>query len=272
MAWLDYNEALQELPEDSELVVGSGAQATWRVRNADLMPRHFVISATPKGARIRPHSSDAVVAINGRQVSSEGADLKDGDIVGAGSAQMNFWSKTPQKRDPVEEQELVAQLVETARRSAHSVARHSTGIGRDESNALVLDEATASRFHAEIRHEAGGHALRAMGSAGTKLNGNAISAPVLLNEGDEIQIAGRVLRYTRAALPSGVKVVAPNVVESDRDAVTTSRRSMEPTPLGLHAVSGLSTTARNPMRYVAVVSSLLAAAAIATLFWMRHAV
>jgi predicted component of type VI protein secretion system len=272
MAWLDYNEALQELPDDTELVVGSGAQATWRVRNADLMPRHFVIAATPTGARIRPHSSDAVVAINGRQVSTEGADLKDGDILFAGSAQMNFWSKTPQKRDAVELEVLAGHLVEAAGRSAHSVARHSTGIGRDESNALVLDEATASRFHAEIRHEAGGHALRVMGTAGTKLNGNAITAPVLLNEGDEIQIAGRILRYTRAALPAGVKVVAPSVVESDRDAVSTSRRSMEPTPLGLHAVPGLATVARNSMRYVAVVSSLLAAAAIATLVWMRHAV
>jgi len=79
MAWLDYNEALQELPNDSELVVGSGAQATWRVRNADLMPRHFVISAQAKGGRLRPHSSDAVVSVNGRQVSSEGVDLKDGE-------------------------------------------------------------------------------------------------------------------------------------------------------------------------------------------------
>ena len=271
MAWLDYNEALQELPEDTELVVGSGAQASWRVRNADLMPRHFVISANGKGGRLRPHSSDAVVSVNGRQVSSEGVDLKDGDIVYAGSAQMNFWSKTPQKRDAVEPEELGGHLVDGARRAAHSLARHSTGIGRDESNALVLEEATASRFHAEIRQEAGGHALRVMGAAGTKLNGNAITAPVLLNEGDEIQIAGRALRYTRAPLPAGVKLATPIVVENDRDALTTSRRSMEPTPLGVHAV-GNGFAARSPMRYVAVVSSLLAAAAIATLVWMRHAV
>lgn len=268
MAWLDYNEALQELTDGTELVVGSGAQATWRVRKADLMPRHFVISATGKGARIRPHSSDAVVAINGRQVSSEGADLKDGDVIGAGSAQMNFWSKTPQKRDPVEAEVLDGHLVDTGRRSAHSLARHSTGIGRDESNALVLDEATASRFHAEIRHEAGGHALRVMGAGGVKVNGNPMTAPMLLSENDEIQIAGRTLRYTRAALPAGVKLVAPNVVETEREAVYTSRRSMEPTPLGV-PVAAFS--ARNPMRYVAVVSSLLAAAAIATLVWMRHA-
>ena len=271
MAWLDYNEALQELPEGTELVVGSGAQATWRVRKADLMPRHFVISATSGGARIRPHSSDAVVAVNGRQVSSEGSALKDGDIIGAGSAQMNFWSKTPQKRDPVEYAPLPGHLIDMKHRSAHWLGRHSTGIGRDESNLLILDEPTASRFHAEIRHEAGGHALRVMGTAGTKLNGKPITAPLLLAEGDEIQIAERVLKYTRNALPAGVKVVAPNVVESaSEEPVFATRRVADPTPLGLHAVPVLA--ARSAMRYVAVVSSLLAAAAIATLVWMRHAV
>lgn len=269
MAWLDYNEALQELAEGSELVVGSGAQATWRVRKADLMPRHFVISVTRGGGHVRPHSSDAVVAINGRQLSSEGADLKDGDIICAGNAQMNFWSKEPQKRDPVEPTILQGYLIDAARRSAHSLARHSTGIGRDESNVLILDEPNASRFHAEIRHEAGGHALRTMGAAGTKLNGQPVLAPVLLSEGDEIQIADRVLRYTRGALPAGVKAVSPSIVENAEEAVFANRYAAEPTPLGLHAVPMLS--ARNPMRYVAVVSSLLAAAAIATLVWMRHA-
>src|SRR5206468_7373204 len=128
MTWLQYNEALQELAPDSELVVGSGAQATWRVRKADLMPRHFIVRTSDGGVRIRPFSSDAVVAVNGRQVSSEGCELEDSDVVSAGSAQIDYWSATPGKRDRDADAPVpVGHLVDAGKRSAHVLRRVSTG-------------------------------------------------------------------------------------------------------------------------------------------------
>ena len=46
-----------------------------------------------------------------------------------------------------------------------------------------------SRFHAEVRREAGGFALHSLGSAGTLLNGRKVTGPMLLAEGDVIEIA-----------------------------------------------------------------------------------
>src|SRR3982750_3132104 len=85
MTWLEYNEALQELRAGSEVVVGTGAQATWRVRRADLMPRHFIVSRDSDRAMIRPFSSDAVVTVNGRQLPIADSELHDGDTISAGS-------------------------------------------------------------------------------------------------------------------------------------------------------------------------------------------
>jgi len=268
MTWLQYNEALQELAPDSELVVGSGAQATWRVRKADLMPRHFIVRTSDGGVRIRPFSSDAVVAVNGRQVSSEGCELEDGDVVSAGSAQIDYWSATPGKRDRDADAPVpVGHLVDAGKRSAHVLRRVSTGIGRDESNSLVVEDPSASRFHAEIRSEAGGHALRVMGAAGVKVNGRPVTAPMLLTEADEIAVANLSLRYTRNGLPAGVKVVLPEEVRTTSVERAPVRRIADPTPLGVPVSPILA--ARSSMRYVAVFS-LLAAVAAATLLFLHR--
>src|SRR5689334_7744414 len=95
MTWLEYNEALQELRADSEVIVGTGAQATWRLRRADLMPRHFVVATVGDRVMIRPFSRDAVVTVNGRQLPCADLELHDGDIISAGSADFHFWSVAP---------------------------------------------------------------------------------------------------------------------------------------------------------------------------------
>jgi hypothetical protein len=195
--------------------------------------------------------------------------LKNGDIVGAGSAQFFFWLKTPEKHDDAEVPTPTGHLVDARRRSAYALDRLSTGIGRDESNSLIVENPSASRFHAEIRREAGGFALRTMGVTGTKVNGKAISSPVLLSEGDEIQIADLLLRYTAGALPAGVKLATPDDVAPLVEAETVPIRHIPaPTPLAVRAVP--LETVRNPMRFLALVSSLLAAVAIATLLLMHR--
>src|SRR5690242_10188521 len=120
MTWLEYNEALQELRPDSEIVVGTGAQATWRLRHADLMPRHFVVCPSDEGVKIRPFSSDTVVTVNGRQLSTGLSELQDGDVIGAGSAEFHYWATTPGDSRSVMKAPVGAHLIDTRRRAALS--------------------------------------------------------------------------------------------------------------------------------------------------------
>jgi hypothetical protein len=268
MTWLEYNDGLQEIPADSEVIVGTGAQATWRLRRADLMPRHFIITATAEGARIRPFSGDAVVSLNGRQLPSGATALTDGDVISAGSGQFRYWSNTPNESRgtlpvPVP---APAHLIDHLRRPAVSLNRTSTGIGGDESNALVVDG--ASSFEAEIRREAGGHALRASSASTVRVNGKPVLSPVLLAEGDEIQVGNRVLRYTREALAD-----APPTLESEpvTETLELAPREVREDSYERMPVESTALALRNPMRAVAFVSSLIAAAAIATLVILHRA-
>jgi len=74
-----------------------------------------------------------------------------------------------------------------------AVEKDSILIGRGEECDLVFSERPISRHHAEIRREGNRYILRDLNSKnGTCLNGQEISTPVPLQDGDEIQIALRV--------------------------------------------------------------------------------
>jgi len=269
MTWLEYNEALQELRADSEVVVGTGAQATWRLRRADLMPRHFIVSPTNEGVTICPFSGEAVVTVNGRQLPVGATELHDGDVISAGSGDFRFWAGAPGQSPTGVKSPLVAHLLEARGQTALSLQRISTGIGNDESNALILDCDGASSFHAELRREAGGHVLRAPEAAVVKLNGQPVSSPVLLSEGDEVQIADQRFRYTRKPLADGVAATTQHRITSGsrgEPLPAASRRVKASTGIDLSSV----VTLRSPMRAVAFVSSVIAAVAIATLLFMRR--
>jgi predicted component of type VI protein secretion system len=270
MTWLEYNDALQELRADSEVVVGTGAQASWRLRRADLMPRHFVVATTDDRATIRPFSADAVVSVNGRQLSAGSSELRDGDVISAGSGDFYFWATEPGQAPRAVKAPLMAHLIDLRRRSGLSLDRISTGIGRDDSNTLVIDNDAASSFHAEIRREAGGHALRMMDGAVVRVNGRPVSAPVLLNEGDEVEIANQVLRYSCKPLPEGItESTSPGTLTSTAE---TAAIALPDRPERVSAVGALgsATMARAPMRAVAFVSSVIAAVAIATLVFLHR--
>jgi len=269
MTWLEYNEALQELRADSEVVVGTGAQATWRLRRADLMPRHFIVAVTDNGVMIRPFSGEAVVTVNGRQLPCGTPELlQNGDVISAGSGEFRFWADAPGESHSGLKPPVMAHLLDVRGQSALSLQRLSTGIGSDESNAMILECDGASSFHAEVRREAGGHVLRISEPATVMLNGRPVSSPVLLSEGDEIEVASQRFRYTQKPLPNGVDAATQHRITSARDeAVPAVSRRVKASP-----TSDLSSvvTLRTPMRAVAFVSSVIAAVAIATLLFMHR--
>jgi adenylate cyclase len=70
-------------------------------------------------------------------------------------------------------------------------------IGRSSACQVVLDDPQVSRNHAEIRLLAGRYRLSDLGSVnGTWLNGQRITVPSDLEDGDEIQIGRVMLRFT----------------------------------------------------------------------------
>ena len=217
MPWLAFGMMTREL-SDGEIVVGSSSDAGWRVTTGDLMPRHFVLTAQGREVSVRAFTADNVVALNGQQLSGQPQMLRDGDVISAGSARFAY-NDDAARTTPLEPPEFQqAHLIDERRRLAHPLNNRSTPIGRDNSNDVVLRDPAASRFHAEIRREAGGFALHSIGATGAAVNGDASRAPRLLSEGDEIEIAFETFRFTQRPLPSDVTIAPMHVAENDEAA------------------------------------------------------
>ena len=192
-----------------ETVVGSGAQAGLRLSGLDLAARHFTVSVDAAGrSTVRPHSPQNVVLVNGKQVGQQALALREGDVIAAGVARFVY------VEDPSRPHALPAQAAEPApaylldrgARVAYPLARRSVSIGRDASSMVLMHDPTVSRFHADVRTEAGAYVLYSTGATGTRVNGKRVNHPMVLDEGDVIEIAGTELTFTQEALPDGVTV------------------------------------------------------------------
>lgn len=214
MPWLAFGMQTREL-RDGEIVVGAAPDASWRVTTADLMPHHFAITARGRDVTVKACTTDNVVAVNGVQVSSQPQTLRDGDVISAGSGRFAFNDEAP-RTSPLEPPAFPqAHLIDERRRVAHPLNSRSTPIGRDASNDVVLRDPSASRFHAEIRREAGAFALHSMGATGAMVNGVASRPPRLLAEGDEIEMAFETFRFTQRALPPDIGLAPMHSAEND---------------------------------------------------------
>jgi pSer/pThr/pTyr-binding forkhead associated (FHA) protein len=242
MTWLAFGLMTRELT-NGETVVGSGTDANWRIATADLGPRHFVLVVNGQSALVTPSSSDVVVVVNGVQLRDEPQALKDGDIISAGSGTFIYSDFAPHVAPPEPVHIPDAFLVDDAGCVAHPLRTRSTPIGRDAANTIIVRDATASRFHAEVRREAGGFALHTMGSAGTVLNGAPQKGPCLLDEGDTFEIAFAKFRFTRTD-PGPDFVFAPahsplNDERSRKPTLGTGRSVVEADNLAERHSSGL---------------------------------
>ena len=203
MPYLHLDGGTRPLPP-GETIVGSGAMATWRVPNQNLAARHFTVRVGDDGrATLCPFSAQHVVVIAGRQVGVDGQELADGDTIAAGSAHFVYTRESGSAHAPPVEPPTTAVLLAEQSRRVHPIAGRALTIGRDRASAIVLRDPAVSRFHAEVRPEAGRHVLYSSGSGGTRVNGHRLSAPRVLEEGDVIEIGEASLRYTLAPPPAG---------------------------------------------------------------------
>src|SRR6266567_406251 len=128
MPWLAFGTLVHEL-RDGEVIVGTASEATWRVATADLMPRHFVVDVKGGKATLRPFSTDVVVVVNGRQLSSAQA-LRDGDVIDAGSGRFTYSTDAPRTAAPPPADDAPAFLIDPHAKVAYRVTGRSAGIGR----------------------------------------------------------------------------------------------------------------------------------------------
>ncbi|MDQ3698293.1 MAG: FHA domain-containing protein [Gemmatimonadota bacterium] len=221
MPYIEHDDELRELtPPDT--VVGSGAQATWRIASKDLAGRHFTVRLTGGGAMVIPASPQSIVGVSGRQAPASGTELQDGDAITAGATRFVYLSNRDSPRPPRPPAQPEAYLVDSRSRQAYLLRGRALTIGRDAASGLMLRDATVSRHHADVRAEAGGFVLYSSGATGTLLNGTQLGAPRLLAEGDQIQIGEARLAFAEN-LPPGLRVVEPAVPSDD---VLTQRATM----------------------------------------------
>jgi hypothetical protein len=111
------------------------------------------------------------------------------------------------ERNATEQEKATAYLVYESERHAYPLTDAGFTIGRDASSNIILREPSVSRSHAEVRAEGGEYVLHTSGATGTLLNGEHVSTPRQLKEGDRIGIGTAELTFRRSKLPLGVLVV-----------------------------------------------------------------
>ena len=190
-----------------EVVVGSGSQATWRLSGSDLAARHFRIALSNGSAQVIPASPQNVVVLNGAQVPTDGAPLNTGDVVAAGQARFVFLTDLKAQRPRPVTEMPEAHLIDITNKKGYTLRRRVVQIGREIGCSIVLKDPTVSRFHADVRAEGGQFVLYAMGSSGTKVNGEPAVVPRLLREGDQITMGDTTFTFSSKAMPPGIRAV-----------------------------------------------------------------
>ncbi|OHB86611.1 MAG: histidine kinase [Planctomycetes bacterium RBG_16_64_12] len=96
------------------------------------------------------------------------------------------------------------------------LAGEIVGVGRDSSNLVQLHDTEASRQHAEIRHAEGSYVIADLNSSnGTFVNGRKVEEHRLAS-GDQVQIGGTLMLFTRPAEETGEDLTDQISIASDR--------------------------------------------------------
>src|SRR6201986_3253310 len=95
-------------------------------------------------------------------------------------------------------------------------------IGRDpDTAAIVLEDPMVSRKHAICRHTAEGYVFENLSSVNPATqNGRLVTEPVLMREGDILQIGGTFFRFTEIAPHPKEDEIVAATEEEDLDTLS----------------------------------------------------
>ena len=110
-------------------------------------------------------------------------------------------------QNATDQEKAAAYLVYEFERRAYPLSDAGFTIGRDAGSSIVVREPSVSRTHAEVRAEGGEFVLHTSGATGTRLNGQVVTTPRQLKDGDRIEVGTAELTFRRSKLPLGVSVV-----------------------------------------------------------------
>lgn len=133
------------------------------------------------------------------------------------------------EQNATDQEKAAAYLVYEFERRAYPISDAGFTIGRDAGSNIVVREPSVSRTHAEVRAEGGEFVLHTSGATGTRLNGQIVTTPRQLKDGDRIDIGTAELTFRRSKLPLGVSVV--DRAESNPQDDILSRRTTISNPI-----------------------------------------
>ena len=181
------------------LTIGSGSEAAWRITGRELAPLHAVVTIEKGGyALVAAANPQATIHVNGVEVPDGRGIVRYGDQLRLGKAEFRF-------RQLASGNAGQSGYLREMRRGRSYKLADFTEIGRDPRCGVFIPEPEVSRIHAEIRRDQGSFLITPHNGL-TLLNGERISAPRALTEGDELSVGRTTLRFS--AEPAGQTVEA----------------------------------------------------------------
>lgn len=256
------------------LTVGSAPEAGWRLIEYDLEPVHALFAPGQGGRMIlSPGSPRARIYVNGTAIAaSEPYALSFGDVVRLGDTAEFVLRERPIDAGPAGGP---AYLHDRHRDRLYKLAEE-TSIGRDVNCAVFIQDPEVSRTHAcvERRTDAVGkdnYLVSPMGGV-TMLNGDRITTPSTLREGDEITVGRTRLRFSWDTPRHGARAV-PAASDWAATSPLARRAAREPTTFigSLESRERLTRDSRRRLGRRALVvigAAMLGAALVAS--YMQH--
>ena len=176
------------------LSIGSGVEATWRIREPDLLRLHaLVMSDGSYGApTISRAATEAEIRVNGELLTGDPHRLQPGDVIVMASHEFRFESEAP----PSVTGTGSGWLRDARRDRVYALGLETTTIGREAGSTVLLQEPEVQRTHARLERD--GDAIRLLPEIGAMmlLNGNKVEKSTRLADGDAIGIGRTVLWFT----------------------------------------------------------------------------
>jgi predicted component of type VI protein secretion system len=176
------------------LSIGSGVEATWRIREPDLLRLHaLVMSDGSYGVpTISRASAEAEITVNGTLLTGEPYRLQPGDVIVMGAHEFHFESEAP----PSVTGTGSGWLRDARRDRIYALGQEMTTIGREAGSTVLLQEPEVARTHARLERDGDTHRLLPEVGALMLLNGNKVEKSTRLADGDAIGIGRTVLWFT----------------------------------------------------------------------------